>query len=154
MKYTVRHPNLFLFLFFCRFDILIIFKNKNWNLNLERHKKEIPIPSLRQRNYFLGSNINDIIYMNRKEYFEIPWASLRSMVEPSFAERSVIRHRDYLTNGHLITSTAIKVTDTEVLTADGRLVGYNYLVIATGHADRVPRTRTERLEQYEAGKIA
>lgn len=91
--------------------------------------------------------------MNRKEYFEIPWANLRSMVEPSFAERSVIRHRDYLTNGHLITSTAIKVTNTEVLTADGRLVGYDYLVIATGHANRVPRTRSERLEQYEAGKI-
>ncbi|KAL1807909.1 hypothetical protein ACET3Z_024899 [Daucus carota] len=25
-----------------------------------------------------------------KEYFEIPWADLRAMVEPSFAERSVI----------------------------------------------------------------
>ncbi|KAA8549945.1 hypothetical protein F0562_001647 [Nyssa sinensis] len=87
---------------------------------------------------------------SRKEYFEIPWASLRGMVEPSFAERSVIHHRDYLTNGHVITSRAINITDTEVLTAEGRLVPYDYLVIATGHTDPVPKTRTERLEQYQA----
>ena len=73
-------------------------------------------------------------------------------MEPSFADRSVINHRDYLTNGRIVTSAAINITDTEVLTADGRLIVYDYLVIATGHRDPVPTTKTERLNQYQAGK--
>ncbi|XP_052199708.1 uncharacterized protein LOC127806231 [Diospyros lotus] len=92
----------------------------------------------------------DLTLIDSKEYFEIPWASLRAMVEPSFAERSVIHHRDYLTNACVIASGAINVTDTEVLTAEGRLVPYDYLVIATGHADPAPKTRQERLQQYRA----
>ncbi|PQQ13271.1 apoptosis-inducing factor homolog B [Prunus yedoensis var. nudiflora] len=91
----------------------------------------------------------DFTLIDEKEYFEIPWASLRAMVEPSFAERSVINHRDYLTNGQIIASRAINVSDTEVLTATGRLIPYDYLVIATGHADRVPKTKTERLGQFQ-----
>ncbi|GMY15749.1 apoptosis-inducing factor homolog B-like [Fagus crenata] len=92
----------------------------------------------------------DVILIDPKEYFEIPWASLRSMVEPSFARRSVINHRDYFTNGRIITSSAINITETEVLTAEGHLIAYDYLVIATGHANRVPKTKTEKLNQYEA----
>ncbi|XP_025013961.1 apoptosis-inducing factor homolog A isoform X2 [Ricinus communis] len=86
-----------------------------------------------------------------KEYFEITWANLRALVEPSFAERSVINHRDYFTNGRIIASSAVDVTDADVLTADGQVIPYDYLVIATGHADSVPKTRTERLTEYQAG---
>ncbi|GMP99111.1 hypothetical protein CsSME_00046725 [Camellia sinensis var. sinensis] len=93
----------------------------------------------------------DVILIDPKEYLEIPWASLRSMVEPSFAERSLIYHRDYLTNGRIITSSAISVTNTEVLTSEGRLVGYDYLVIATGHADPLPVSKSDRFKQYQAG---
>lgn len=92
----------------------------------------------------------DVTLIDPKEYFEITWASLRSMVEPSFAERSVIYHRDYLTNGRIVTSTAMNITENEVLTADGRSIVYDYLVIATGHRDIVPKTRAERLQQYQA----
>ena len=87
----------------------------------------------------------------RKEYFEIPWASLRAMVEPSFAERSVINHKDYLTNGNLVASSAVNVTETEVFTTDGRQIAYDFLVVATGHADPIPQTRSDRLNQYKAG---
>lgn len=73
-------------------------------------------------------------------------------MEPSFADRTVINHSDYLTNGHLVVSTAINIRDNEVLTSCGRAIAYDYLVIATGHLDYVPRTRTERLQQYQAGK--
>ncbi|KAK8543402.1 hypothetical protein V6N13_136086 [Hibiscus sabdariffa] len=38
---------------------------------------------------------------NRKEYLEFTWANLRNMVEPSFADRSLINHRDYLSNGSI-----------------------------------------------------
>ncbi|KVI08003.1 Pyridine nucleotide-disulfide oxidoreductase, FAD/NAD(P)-binding domain-containing protein [Cynara cardunculus var. scolymus] len=93
----------------------------------------------------------NLTLIDPKEYFEIPWASLRGMVEPSFAERSVIQHKDYLTASRLIVSSAISITDSEVLTSEGRLVPYNYLIIATGHRDPVPKTRAERLVQYQAG---
>ncbi|XP_075484574.1 uncharacterized protein LOC142524444 isoform X2 [Primulina tabacum] len=92
----------------------------------------------------------DVTLVDPKDYFEIPWASLRSMVEPSFAERSVIYHRDYLTNGRVIVSKAINILNSQVLTADGRLIAYDYLVIATGHDDRMPQTRSERLQQYKS----
>lgn len=87
--------------------------------------------------------------MDRKDYFEMPWASLRGMVEPTFAERSVIHHKDYLTNGRLVVSKAIDITKSEVLTAEGRLLAYDYLVIATGHYDPLPKTRNERLAEYQ-----
>ncbi|KAK3407958.1 hypothetical protein EUGRSUZ_J00288 [Eucalyptus grandis] len=85
-----------------------------------------------------------------KEYFEIPWASLRAMVEPSVAERSVIDHGAYFTSGQIVCSAAVDIRDGEVLTADGSRFPFDYLVIATGHRDSVPRSRSERLIQYKA----
>ncbi|XP_076892011.1 uncharacterized protein LOC143543618 [Bidens hawaiensis] len=74
------------------------------------------------------------------------------MMEPSFAERSLIQHKDYLTGSRLIVSNAVDIRDSEVLTSEGRLVPYDYLVIATGHGhgDPLPKTRAERLKQYQA----
>lgn len=74
-------------------------------------------------------------------------------MEPSFAERSVINHRDYLTNGQILTSGAINITDTEVLTGEGRLIPYDYLVIATGHADSVPISKTGRLKEFQQDNL-
>ncbi|CAM8958681.1 unnamed protein product [Rhodiola kirilowii] len=92
----------------------------------------------------------DVTLIDPKEYFEIPWASLRSMVEPSFAARSVIRHVDYLTNGRAVVSAAISITSHQVMTADGRAIPYDYLIIATGHNDRAPTRRSDRLNEFEA----
>lgn len=89
---------------------------------------------------------------NRKEYFEIPWASLRSLVEPSFAERSVINHSEYLPNADIVIATAANVTESEILTEQGQLIGYDYLVIATGHVDTGALARSEKLSHYQAGK--
>lgn len=81
----------------------------------------------------------------------MPWGSLRAKVEPSFAERSTIDHKDYLHHGRIIVSSATDITETEVLTSDGQHVEYDYLVIATGRAETFPRSRAERLHQYYAG---
>ncbi|XP_057746649.1 uncharacterized protein LOC130965909 [Arachis stenosperma] len=89
-----------------------------------------------------------VTLIDPKEYFEIPWACLRAMVEPPFAERTLINHAEYLTNAKIIVSSAVNVTDTEVFTADGHQIVYDYLVIATGHSDPVPKSRTERLNEY------
>lgn len=92
----------------------------------------------------------DVVLIDPKEYFEIPWASLRAMVEPSVAERSVIDHGAYFTSGQIVCSAAVDIRDGEVLTADGSRFPFDYLVIATGHRDSVPRSRSERLIQYKA----
>ncbi|XP_051113643.1 uncharacterized protein LOC127239497 [Andrographis paniculata] len=92
----------------------------------------------------------DVTLIDPKDYYEIPWASLRGLVEPSFIERSVIYHKDYLTNGRLVVSKAIDISNSQVLTEEGRLITYDYLVIATGHDDPFPKTRSERLKEYRA----
>lgn len=73
-------------------------------------------------------------------------------MEPSFAERSVINHTDYLSNARIIASSATNITDKEVIVSDGSSVPYDYLVVATGHEESVPRSRTERLSQYQEGE--
>jgi apoptosis-inducing factor 2 len=92
-----------------------------------------------------------VISLNRKDYFDIPWTDLRSMVEPIFAEKALIKHSEYLSNGTTIISRAIDITATEVLTDEGRAVPYDFLVVATGHNEAIPKTKTERLEQFKKG---
>ncbi|XP_028797377.1 apoptosis-inducing factor homolog A-like [Neltuma alba] len=95
-------------------------------------------------------NHANVTLIDPKEYFEIPWAALRAMVEPSFGERIVVNHRDYFKKGNLVTSSAVNITETEVLTDDGSQIPYDFLVIATGHKEPLPKTRTERLDYYRA----
>ena len=77
---------------------------------------------------------------------------MRSKVEPSVAEKSLSNHSDYLGSSQVITASAADVTGEAVITAEGRLVEYTYLVIATGHANQCPRNRRDRLEQFQEGK--
>ncbi|KAG6466068.1 hypothetical protein ZIOFF_076140 [Zingiber officinale] len=95
----------------------------------------------------------NVVLIDSKEYYEIRRASSRCMVEPSFADRTLIPHTDYLANCRVTSSPAIDVTDTEVLTAEGRSFVYDYLVIATGHAVEhcATKTRKQRLEQFHQG---
>lgn len=92
-----------------------------------------------------------VISLNRKEYYDIPWTDLRSMVEPTFAEKTLIKHSEYLSNGTIINSRAIDITATEVLTEEGRAVPYDFLVVATGHDEALPQSKTDRLEQFKKG---
>lgn len=92
----------------------------------------------------------DVYLIDPKEYFEIAWAAMRATVEPTFAERSVINHAEYLPKAHVITSAATGITSNEVTTAQGSAVAYDYLVIATGHPGGPEFTRAEKLRQYQA----
>lgn len=97
----------------------------------------------------------DVVLLDPKDYLEIPWAELRSMVEPSFAERSLIYHKDYLSDATIVTSSAVNITEHAVLTADGHSLPYDYLIIATGHALASPASRAERIKEFQRdnGKI-
>ncbi|KAK9075092.1 hypothetical protein SSX86_003411 [Deinandra increscens subsp. villosa] len=93
----------------------------------------------------------DFTLIDSKEYFEITWANLRAMVEPSFAKRIVINHHEYLPGASIITSDAIGIDgDGEVSTTEGRQISFDYLVIATGHMGKCCVTKSERLKQFEA----
>ncbi|XP_072987056.1 uncharacterized protein [Typha latifolia] len=91
----------------------------------------------------------DVVLIDPNEYFEIPWAELRSKVEPRFSARALINHTDYLANARIITSTAVDIRDNKVVTADGHFIAYDYLVIATGHANSTPKSRKDRINQFE-----
>ena len=46
------------------------------------------------------------------------------MVEPSFAERTVINHKNYFKKGHVVTSPSVNITETDVMTADGDVIRF------------------------------
>lgn len=94
-------------------------------------------------------NFADVTLIDPKEYFEIPWAKLRCMVEPSFGERSVFLHEEYFKSGKLVISAVTGVTEEAVITASGEQVKYDYLVLATGTAYDGPPTKAERLNQFK-----
>lgn len=97
----------------------------------------------------LQNEVN-VSLIDEKEYYEITWASLRCMVEPEFAKRSVISHAEYLPHAKIIPSAAVDITDTYVLTKQGSRIAYDYLVVATGHTQSGFETRTEKISQYQA----
>lgn len=73
------------------------------------------------------------------------------MVEPDFAKRSVIFHSEYLPSAKVISSAAVDITDTDVLTKQGSRIAYDYLVVATGHTQSGAVAKTEKISQYQAG---
>ncbi|KAL6513676.1 hypothetical protein OROHE_019536 [Orobanche hederae] len=96
----------------------------------------------------------DVYLIDPKEYYEISWTSLRSTVEPSFAERTLINHSEYVPNARVITGAATDISRHEVVTSQVRKVPYDYLVIATGHADddetSLAHTIAERQAHYQS----
>eukprot|EP00252_Welwitschia_mirabilis_P022154 TRINITY_DN5910_c0_g1_i2.p1 TRINITY_DN5910_c0_g1~~TRINITY_DN5910_c0_g1_i2.p1 ORF type:complete len:355 (+),score=62.73 TRINITY_DN5910_c0_g1_i2:415-1479(+) len=92
----------------------------------------------------------DITLIDPKDYYEVPYAMLRCLVEPKFAERSVFNHKQYLLSGRLVVNKVVNATDSEVITANGDRYSYDYLVIASGSEFSGPSTREERLRQIEA----
>ncbi|XP_044342275.1 uncharacterized protein [Triticum aestivum] len=84
----------------------------------------------------------DVVIIDPKEYLEIPWTNMRSKVEPSVAEKSLINHSDYL-SGQVITASAADISGEAVIRTEGRLVEYTYLVIAAGHTNQCPRNRRD-----------
>uniref|UniRef100_M8C8K3 FAD/NAD(P)-binding domain-containing protein n=1 Tax=Aegilops tauschii TaxID=37682 RepID=M8C8K3_AEGTA len=104
-------------------------------------------------------NHADVVLIDPKEYFEIPWANVRAKVEPTVVERTVIPHADYLTDAKVVTASAVGVDDSVVLTSIGRTVGYDFLhlrvgrlknVFAIGDITDVPEAKQGYLAQRHA----
>ncbi|CAN6362323.1 unnamed protein product [Urochloa humidicola] len=97
-------------------------------------------------------NHADVVLIDPKEYFEIPWANLRAKVDPAALERTVIPHADYLTHAKVVTASAVGIDDSVVLTSIGRAVAYDFLVIATGRACSRPQRQCDRLDMFQHDK--
>ncbi|KAL6595535.1 hypothetical protein ACP70R_047875 [Stipagrostis hirtigluma subsp. patula] len=97
-------------------------------------------------------NHADVVLIDPKEYFEIPWANLRAKVDPAAVERTVIPHSDYLTQAKVVVASAVGIDDSVVLTSIGRAVAYDFLVVATGRMCTRPEKRSERLEMFQRDK--
>uniref|UniRef100_A0A0D9XP98 FAD/NAD(P)-binding domain-containing protein n=1 Tax=Leersia perrieri TaxID=77586 RepID=A0A0D9XP98_9ORYZ len=95
----------------------------------------------------------DVVLIDPKEYFEIPWANLRAKMEPAAVERTVIPHTEYLHHAKVVTASAVSVDDSVVLTSGGGgAVAYDFLVIATGRMCNRPQRRDDRLRMFEHDK--
>ncbi|KAG0577160.1 hypothetical protein KC19_5G135500 [Ceratodon purpureus] len=94
----------------------------------------------------------DVTLIDPKEYYEVPYAQMRCIVEPSMAERSVLKHSEYLKTAHIVQSAAESVSGSEVVTESGERVPFDFLVITTGTTYSGPSTKAERVKLYEADK--
>jgi len=96
--------------------------------------------------------VADVTLIDPKEYFEVPYAQMRCYVEPAMAKRSVFKHSEYLKTAHIVQSAGESVTGSEVITASGDRVPFDFLVITTGTTYNGPSTKAERIKLYEAEK--
>lgn len=92
----------------------------------------------------------NLTLIDPKEYFEVPFAKLRCIVEPKFAERSIVKHSDYIKTGKVLQTAASGVSGSELLTASGERVPFDVLVVSTGTFFSGPTTKNELLKDYQA----
>jgi NADH dehydrogenase FAD-containing subunit len=85
-----------------------------------------------------------------KDFFEVPYARLRCIVEPKFAERSIMKHSEYLKKGTFLETSAKSVSGQELVTESGERVPFDFLIIGTGTTFSGPTTKEELLKFYQA----
>lgn len=80
-------------------------------------------------------------------------------MEPTVAERPVVKHSEYLKAARVVQSAARSVihsnsssTQPEVITDSGERVPFDFLVITTGSTYTGPSTEAERIKFYEDEK--
>ena len=72
-------------------------------------------------------------------------------MEPKFAQRSIMKHSEYLKKGTFLQTSATGVSGQELITASGERVAFDFLVIGTGTTFSGPTTKEEMLKFYQAG---
>jgi NADH dehydrogenase FAD-containing subunit len=95
-------------------------------------------------------DVADVTLIEPKDFHEVPYAGLRCIVEPTFTGRSLIKLSEILKQARVVQSAAESVSGSEVITAAGDHVPFDFLVLATGTTFSGPRTKDERVKEYEA----
>jgi NADH dehydrogenase FAD-containing subunit len=103
------------------------------------------------------SSLAEVTLVDRKDYFDVTYATLRAMVEPeTIGKRLTKRYADFL-RGDFVRGAVIDIDETEVVLDDGRTVPYDCAVIATGSSYRtfhipkppMPMSIEDRQRQFQ-----
>lgn len=79
------------------------------------------------------SKLFNVISIDPKEFFEVPYAAVRAVVDPSVANKSLFPYADIPGGiGKHIRASAIEVKGGAVVLDNGEAVQFDYLVISTG----------------------
>ncbi|GIL49748.1 hypothetical protein Vafri_6045 [Volvox africanus] len=106
----------------------------------------------------LATKINgfaDVTLVDPKDYLEITWATVRSIVDESVASRSVISLKDVPNVGHLVQATVTRLTAKEAVLSNGETLTFDYAAICTGSSyseafkSSTSLTREHRLEELK-----
>ncbi|GIL73417.1 hypothetical protein Vretimale_17578 [Volvox reticuliferus] len=106
----------------------------------------------------LATKINgfaDVTVIDPKEYLEITWATVRSIVDESVALRSIISLKDIPNIGRLVQATVTRLTAKEAVLSNGETLTFDYAAICTGSSysdafkSSISLNRERRLEELK-----
>lgn len=76
----------------------------------------------------------EIILIEPKQYFEVPWCAVRSLFDPEMARKSTFSIKKWAIakSIHHIRDRVASLTDTEIQLSNGQYIEFNLCVICTG----------------------
>lgn len=78
------------------------------------------------------AGFTNVTLVDRKDYFEVTYATLRSLVQLGpLSQRSRMAYADFIT-GDFVQGDVTHLSDREAILASGDTLGFDYLVVATG----------------------
>jgi len=78
------------------------------------------------------NGFNDVTLIDRKDYFEVTYATLRGVTQPNkWGTSSRKKYTDFF-NGRFLQASVREMSKTQIYTDSGELISFDYAVIATG----------------------
>ena len=74
----------------------------------------------------------ETVLIDNKDYFEFTPSILRAIVFPKHLKRIHVHHRDYLEKTKIVRGKAVRIKNKKIILKDGKKIGFDYLVIASG----------------------
>ena len=77
------------------------------------------------------AGFTDVTLIDRKDYFEVTYSTLRTLAEPSMGERARMRYADFVESGFQ-QGEVTELADRRATLADGTEKSFDIVVVATG----------------------
>ncbi|MEJ8472577.1 NAD(P)/FAD-dependent oxidoreductase [Roseibium algae] len=85
----------------------------------------------RVANDLAKAGFNDVTLVDRKDYFEVTYSTLRTLVQPEIGDRARMKYAE-LINCKFVQGDVSELRHNEALMADGQVLPFDYAVVATG----------------------